>query len=131
MAEKRIKEAKFYDYVVINDDLDRAVMEVKAIIEANRPKPSKVVEFNAENITTETIDTTLEVNGFKIVGSTEGAISLKSSPASFNYNGQTYSITKYLSMGGSKKPTYRYIEFTVDNVLQGEKETGNRRAYCY
>ena len=36
MAEKRIREAEFYDYVVINDDLDRAVMEVKAIIEATR-----------------------------------------------------------------------------------------------
>ena len=36
MAEKRIKEAKFYDYVVINDDLDRAVEQVKAIIEATR-----------------------------------------------------------------------------------------------
>ena len=36
MAEKRIKEAKFYDYVVINDDLDRAVKQVKAIIEATR-----------------------------------------------------------------------------------------------
>lgn len=113
------------EYIALNVDdrslvtnlsvLEKYENDIKAIIEANRPKPSKVVEFNAENITTETIDTTLEVNGFKIVGSTEGAISLKSSPASFNYNGQTYSITKYLSMGGSKKPTYRYIEFTVDS----------------
>jgi guanylate kinase len=35
-AESRIKEAEFYDYVVINDDLDRAVYDVKCIIESAR-----------------------------------------------------------------------------------------------
>jgi len=36
MAEKRVKESVFYDYVVVNDDLDEAVLEVKAIILATR-----------------------------------------------------------------------------------------------
>lgn len=36
MAEKRIKESVFYDYVVVNDDLDVAVNEVKSIILASR-----------------------------------------------------------------------------------------------
>lgn len=36
MAEKRIKEALFYDYVVINDDLKTAVEQTKAIILATR-----------------------------------------------------------------------------------------------
>lgn len=36
MAEKRIREAQFYDYVVLNDDLDVVVGEVKSIIEATR-----------------------------------------------------------------------------------------------
>ena len=36
MAEKRIKECKFYDYIIINDDLDTAVNEVKSIISASR-----------------------------------------------------------------------------------------------
>ena len=36
MAEKRVNEAKFYDYVIINDDLDRAVEQLKAIILSTR-----------------------------------------------------------------------------------------------
>lgn len=36
MAEKRIREAQFYDYVVLNNDLDVVVGEVKSIIEATR-----------------------------------------------------------------------------------------------
>lgn len=35
-AEKRVKECVHYDYVVVNDDLDKAVEEVKAIILAAR-----------------------------------------------------------------------------------------------
>ena len=36
MAEKRIKESVFYDYIVINDDLETAIDEVKSIILASR-----------------------------------------------------------------------------------------------
>ncbi len=36
MAEKRVKESTFYDYIVVNDDLDTAVSEVKSIILAAR-----------------------------------------------------------------------------------------------
>ena len=36
MAEKRIKESCFYDYIVVNDDLDAAVNEVKSIVLAAR-----------------------------------------------------------------------------------------------
>lgn len=36
MAEKRIKECEFYDYVIVNDDLDEAVMQAKAVILATR-----------------------------------------------------------------------------------------------
>ena len=36
MAEKRVKEAEFYDYVIINDDLNRAVEQLKAIILSTR-----------------------------------------------------------------------------------------------
>ena len=38
MAEKRVNESRFYDYVVLNDELDKAVAEVKAIIVATRTK---------------------------------------------------------------------------------------------
>ena len=36
MAEKRIKESCFYDYIVVNDDLEIAVNEVKSIVLAAR-----------------------------------------------------------------------------------------------
>lgn len=36
MAEKRVKECEFYDYIIVNDDLDEAVEQVKAIILAAR-----------------------------------------------------------------------------------------------
>lgn len=36
MAEKRVNESVFYDYIVVNDDLEKAVEEVKSIIIANR-----------------------------------------------------------------------------------------------
>ncbi len=36
MAEKRVKECEFYDYVIVNDDLDAAVMQAKAVILAAR-----------------------------------------------------------------------------------------------
>ena len=42
MAEKRIKEAEFYDYVIINDDLDKAVAQLKSIIIANRVKKCNI-----------------------------------------------------------------------------------------
>ena len=35
-AEKRVRESVFYDYVIVNDDLDAAVAEAKAIILAAR-----------------------------------------------------------------------------------------------
>lgn len=46
MAEKRIKEAEFYDYVVVNDDLDKAVEEVKAIIISTRLEKRNLTGLN-------------------------------------------------------------------------------------
>jgi len=40
MAEKRIAESKFYDYIVINKDLDKAVNDVLNIIKNERAKKS-------------------------------------------------------------------------------------------
>ena len=36
MAEKRIKEAVFYDYLIVNDDLNLAIEQTKAVILATR-----------------------------------------------------------------------------------------------
>ncbi len=46
MAEKRIKECEFYDYVIVNDDLDLAVEQAKAIILAARVEKNNLCGLN-------------------------------------------------------------------------------------
>ena len=111
-------------YVALNVDdrplvtnynvLEKYEKDIEDMVIALRPKPSKVVEFNPESITVSSIDSSLEVNGFKIVGAVGNEVTVISSKANFTYNNQSYSLSKYLSMGGSKKPTYRYIEFSIE-----------------
>lgn len=43
MAEKRIAESKYYDYVVVNDDLEKAVSDVLKIIDDERSKEMAVL----------------------------------------------------------------------------------------
>ena len=43
MAEKRIKECEFYDYVVVNDDIDEVVTQIKAIILAARSEKRALI----------------------------------------------------------------------------------------
>lgn len=47
MAEKRIKESIFYDYVIVNDDLDTAVEQAKAIIVATRTEKKNLCDLDA------------------------------------------------------------------------------------
>lgn len=46
MAEKRIKECEFYDYVVVNDDIDEAVEQTKSIILAARLEKRNLCGLN-------------------------------------------------------------------------------------
>lgn len=46
MAEKRIKESRFYDYIVVNDDLDTAVNEVKSIVLAARTESKNLCHWD-------------------------------------------------------------------------------------
>ena len=46
MAEKRIKECEFYDYIVVNDDIDEVVPQVKAIILAARSEKRNLCGLN-------------------------------------------------------------------------------------
>ena len=45
MAEKRIRESLFYDYVVMNDDLDKAADEAISIIKATRVERKNICEL--------------------------------------------------------------------------------------
>jgi len=46
MAEKRVKECEFYDYVIVNDDLDTAVEQAKAIILSARVEKVNLCGLN-------------------------------------------------------------------------------------
>lgn len=46
MAEKRVKECEFYDYVIVNDDLDTAVEQAKAIILSARIEKANLCGLN-------------------------------------------------------------------------------------
>lgn len=46
MAEKRVKECEFYDYVIVNDDLDVAVEQAKAIILSARVEKANLCGLN-------------------------------------------------------------------------------------
>lgn len=46
MAEKRIKESCFYDYIVVNDDLDTAVNEVKNIVLSARTETKNLCQWS-------------------------------------------------------------------------------------
>lgn len=54
-AEKRIRESVFYDYVIVNDNLDRAVAEAKAVITAVRTERQNLcgLETFIENVVME------------------------------------------------------------------------------
>ena len=47
MAEKRIRESAFYDYVIINDDLNKAVDEALAIIKAARIERANICDLDS------------------------------------------------------------------------------------
>lgn len=45
MAEKRIRESQFYDYVIMNNDLDKAADEAISIIKATRVERKNICEL--------------------------------------------------------------------------------------
>lgn len=46
MAAKRIRESAFYDYVIVNDDLEQAVEQAKSVIVAARVERDKMCRFD-------------------------------------------------------------------------------------
>jgi guanylate kinase len=47
-AREELEEAIHFDYIVVNDDLDRAVSRVRTIVEAESHRPGRVLDLGGE-----------------------------------------------------------------------------------
>ena len=95
--------------------LDQYEKDIADMIIACRPEPIKTVIFKADDLLLEKYTSTVEEQGFTLVGTSDKAMDKKSKKATFSYAGETYTTTYGLSMGGSAKfGTSRYVSFTVD-----------------
>ena len=112
-----------YDALNIDDRgavLNLSILEeyeqaIQDMIIACRPEPIKTVIFKADDLLLEKYTSTVEEQGFTLVGTSDKAMDKKSKKATFSYAGETYTTTYGLSMGGSAKfGTSRYVSFTVD-----------------
>ena len=102
-------------YLVTNlSVLEQYEKDIEDMIIASRPEPIKVVIFNADLLALETYNSTVEEQGFTLVGTSDKAMAKKGKRVTFTYAGETYSTTYGLSLGGSAKfGTSRYVSFTV------------------
>jgi guanylate kinase len=47
-AHEELAEARHFDYIVVNDDLDRAISRIRAIVEAESHRPSRALDLEGE-----------------------------------------------------------------------------------
>ncbi len=95
--------------------LEQYEVLVRAFEIASRPKPVKVVYFDADQLMQEIYDASFTEGDFTIVGTGDKKMEKKSKTASFTHNGETYENDFGLSVGGSAKfGQSRYVSFTVD-----------------
>ena len=95
--------------------LEQYEKDIADMIIACRPEPIKVVVFNADLLALDTYDSTVEEQGFTLVGTSDKAMAKKGKKVTFTYAGETYSTTYGLSLGGSAKfGSSRYVSFTVE-----------------
>ena len=95
--------------------LEEIEAKVKELIAANRPEPTRVVVFDADNLNQDKYTSTVVEGDFTFVATSDKAMDKKSKSAAFTYNDVTYENSYGLSVGGSAKfGTYRYVSFTVD-----------------
>ena len=88
---------------------------VKAMEIANRPEPSRVVIFDADDLSGTTYNSTVVEGDFTLVATSDKTMEKKSKKATFVYGGITYENTYGLSVGGSATfGKTRYVSFTVD-----------------
>ena len=115
----RVEYAKLnvdYRHLVTNFSiLEEYEAKVKELVIANRPEPTRVVVFNANDLLQEKYTSTVTEGEFTLVATESKAMDRKSKKVSFKYGETTYEMTYGLSVGG--KATFgsnRYVSFTVD-----------------
>lgn len=95
--------------------LEQIEAQVKEMEIANRPEPTRVVVFKADDLQQTTYDSTVTEGDFTLVATSDKKMDKKSKVVRFSYDGENYTTAYGLSMGGSAKfGTSRYISFTVD-----------------
>lgn len=88
---------------------------VEEFVVANRPEPTKVVVFNADQLSQSTYDSTVVEGEFTLVATADKKMDKKSSKVNFIYGGENYSLNYGLSVGGKASfGSNRYVSFTVD-----------------
>ena len=95
--------------------LEQYEKDIADMIIACRPEPIKTIIFKADDLLLEKYTSTVEEQGFTLVGTSDKAMDKKAKKATFAYAGESYTTAYGLSMGGSAKfGTSRYVSFTVD-----------------
>ena len=118
-------EAIRLEYAKLNVDFKHlvtniAVLEeyeakVEALIIANRPEPTKVVIFDADDLTLDSYTETVVEGDFTLGATSDKKMDKKSSKVNFTYGDTTYSMTYGLSVGGKASfGSNRYVSFTVE-----------------
>ena len=103
------------DRVTNLDLLEQIEAKVKEMIIANRPEPTRVVIFNADNLTQDSYTSTVVEGDFTLVATADKKMDKKSSKVNFTYGDETYSLSYGLSVVGKASfGSNRYISFTVD-----------------
>lgn len=100
-------------------ELERYEKAVLDMIDASRPKPTKVVVFCADELSQSTYTSTVVEGEFTLVATSDKKMDKKAKIVTFEHLGETYKTTYGLSLGGSAKfGTSRYVSFTVEGACR-------------
>ncbi len=95
--------------------LEEIEAKVEALIIANRPEPTKVVIFKADELSQDKYDSTVVEGDFTLVATSDKTMDKKSKKVTFTYGDETYTTAYGLSVGGKASfGSNRYVSFTVD-----------------
>ena len=88
---------------------------IEEVINSSRPTPTKVVIFDADELTLETYDSTINEGEFALVATSDKTMTKKAKKATATYAGVTYNNDYGLSVGGKASfGKNRYVSFVVE-----------------